>query len=98
LSLLTKYSFYLKIILFYAVLLYVGPSENVAKYKDKVEFVNEGNTEGVTVMHLTGVSDKILNDVYSSSKCGNLRYDVVNRLRDKEGNVKFKLEIIRVGD
>ena len=83
---------------FYVVLLYIGPSENAAKFKYKVEFVDKDNTEGVTVMHLTRSFDEDLDNVCSSSKCGNLRYDVVNRLRDEEGNVKFKLEIIRVAN
>jgi hypothetical protein len=32
--------------IFYAVLMYVGPVENAAKYKYKVEFVNKDDTEG----------------------------------------------------
>jgi E3 ubiquitin-protein ligase SIAH1 len=84
--------------IFYAVLLYVGPAENAAKYKYKVEFVNEDDTEGVTIMHLTRRSDEDLDDMYRSGKCGKLHSDVVNRLKDEEGNVKFKLEIIRVGN
>jgi len=84
--------------IFYAVLLYVGPSENAAKYKYRVEFVNKDDTEGVTVMHLTRSADEDLDDLYTSGKCGKLRYDMVYRLRDEEGNVKFRLEIIRVGN
>ena len=83
--------------IFYADLLYVGPSENAAKYKYKVEFVNKDDTEGVTVMHLTRSWDEN-RDVCSSEKCGKLHYDVVSRLKDEEGNVKFKLEIIRFGN
>jgi hypothetical protein len=84
--------------IFYAAVLYVGPRENAAKYKYKVEFVNKDNTEGVTVMHLTRSADENLDDVYSSGECGKLHYDVVNRFRDEEGDVKLKLEIIRVGN
>jgi hypothetical protein len=83
--------------IFYAVLQYVGPPENAAKYKYKVEFVNKDDTEGVTIMHLTTSSDVELNDVYRLGSCGKLLFDVVNRLTDLQGNVKFKLEIIRVG-
>jgi len=83
---------------FYAVLLYVGPPENAAKYKYIVEFVNKDNTEGVTVMHLTRSSDENLDDVYNSGKCGKLLYEVMSRLKDEKGNVKFKLEISRVGN
>ena len=83
--------------MFYAVLLYVGSPENAAKYKYKVEFVNKDNTEGVTVMHLTRSFDEVLYRVYDLGSCGKLHYNVVSRLRDQEGNLKFKLEIIRVG-
>jgi len=83
---------------FYAVLLYVGPSENAAKFKYKVEFVNKDDTEGVTVMHLTRSSGEDLDQLYNSCKCGMLRYDVVSRLKDEEGNLKFKLGIVRIGN
>ena len=84
--------------IFYTVLLYVGPSENAAKFKYKVEFVNKDDTEGVTVMHLTRSSNENLNDLYTSCKCGKLHYDVVDRLKDGEGNLKFKMEIVRIGN
>ena len=84
--------------IFYAVLLYVGPSENAAKYKHKVEFVNKDNTEGVTVMHLTRSAGEDLRDVHRSGNCGNLDCDVVSRLKDEQSNLKFKLEIIRIGN
>jgi hypothetical protein len=84
--------------IFYAVLQYVGPPDNAAKYKYKVEFVNKDDTESVTLMHLTRSSDENLDGLYNSGKCGKLHYDVVSRLRDEKGNVKFKLEIIRVGN
>jgi len=82
----------------YAVLLYVGPSENAAKYKYKVEFVNADNTEGVTVMHLTRSFDENLDDIFKAGNCGKVHYDVVSRLRNKEGRLKFKTEIFRVGE
>jgi len=84
--------------IFYAVLLYVGPSENAAKYKHKVEFVNKDNTEGVTVMHLTRSAGEDLRDVHRSGNCGNLDCDVVSRLKDEQSNLKFKLGIIRIGN
>ena len=83
---------------FYAVLVNVGSSENAAKYKYKVEFVNKDDTEGVTFMHLTRSSDVNLEELYNSCKCGKLRSDVVSRLKDEEGNLKFKLEIIKIGN
>jgi len=83
--------------IFYAVLLYVGPSKNAAKYKHKVEFVNKDNTEGVTVMHLTGSADENMDNLCNSGKFGKLHFDVVSRLMDEDGNVKFRLEIIGLG-
>jgi len=84
--------------IFYAVLLYVGPSENAAKYKYKVEFVNKDSTEGVAVMHLTRSAGEDLDELCRSGKCGKWDYDVLSRLTDEQNNLKFKLEIIRVGD
>jgi hypothetical protein len=84
--------------IFYAVLQYVGPSENAAKYKYKVEFVNKDNTESVTVMHLTRSAGENLDELYRSGKCGKLHYDVVSRLTDEQSNLKFKLEIIKIGN
>jgi hypothetical protein len=59
-----------------------------------VEFVNKDDTEGITLMHLTRSYDENLADVYKSGNCGMLGYDKVSRLKDENGNVKFKLEII----
>jgi hypothetical protein len=84
--------------IFYAVVLYVGTAENAAKYKYKVEFVNKDDTEGITLMHLTRSYDESLDDVYKLGSCGKLHYDVVSRLQDEKGNLKFKLEINRVGN
>jgi len=82
----------------YAVLQYIGPAENTAKYKYKVEFVNADNTEGVTVMHLTRSFGEKLDDIFKSGNCGKLHYGVVSRLRDEMSKLKFKIEILRVGD
>jgi len=82
----------------YAVLLYIGPAENAAKYKYKIEFVNKDDTEGVTVMHLTRSFDEKLDDLFKSGNCGKLHYDVVRRLTDEMSKLRFKIEILRVGD
>ena len=84
--------------IFYAVVLYVGPAENAAKYKYRVELVNKDNTEGVTVICLTRSSDEKLQDVCRSGNCGKLHYDMVKRLMDEKSNLKYKLDIIRVGN
>jgi len=82
----------------YAVLQYIGPAENAAKFKYKIEFVNADNTEGVTVMHLTRSFGEKLDDIFKAGNCGKLHYDVVRRLRDEMSKLKFKIEILRVGD
>jgi hypothetical protein len=81
---------------FYAVLQYIGPPENAAKYKYKVKFYNQENTEGVTIMLTTRSLAEHVDDIFRSGNCGKLHYDVVRRLRDKECNLHFKLKILRV--
>jgi hypothetical protein len=82
----------------YAVLLYIGPSENAAKYKYKFAFVNDDDTVGVTVMNLTRSFDEELEDIIESGNCGKVHYDVVSRLENKESGLKCKTKIFRVGD
>lgn len=83
---------------FYAVVQYVGPSENAAKYKYNIVFVNSDNTQGVAVMHLTRSFGENSDDIFKSGNCGKLHYDVVRRLGTKEGDLKFKIEILRGGE
>ena len=82
----------------FAVMLYIGPAENAAKYKYEVKFVNEDDTEGVTVMYLTRSFDENLDDIFNAGNCGKVHYDVVRRLETKESGLKFKADIFRVGD
>jgi len=82
----------------YAVLMYIGPAENAAKYKYKVKFVNKDDTESVTVMHLTRSFDENLDVVFKSGNCVKLHYDVVSRLETKERVLRYKTVIFRVGD
>jgi hypothetical protein len=82
----------------YAVIQYIGPAENAAKYQYKVKFFNKDKTEGVSVTQLARSFDETLNEVFLSGNCGKLHYDVVYRLRDEMGKIMFKIEIIRVGD
>jgi len=83
---------------FYVVVQYISPPDNAAKYKYKVKFVNKNNTEGITVMHLTRSFLEHVSDNFNSGNCGKLHYDVVSRLTNQHGDLKFKLEICRVGD
>jgi hypothetical protein len=77
---------------------YIGPAENAAKYKYKVEFVNTDNTEGVTVMHLSSSFAENFDDIFRSGNCGKLQIDRLSRLKNENGSLNFKLEICRVGD
>jgi hypothetical protein len=84
--------------IFYVAVQYIGPPENAAKYKYKVKFVNQDDTEGFTLMHLTRSFDENLDDVFKSGNCGNVHHDVVSRLVTPENCIKFKLEILKVGN
>jgi hypothetical protein len=84
--------------IFYAVLQFIGPAENATNYQYKFTFVNEDNTECVTVKHLTRSFHENLHDVFKSGNCGKLHYDVVSRLATKDDGLKFKIKIFRVGD
>jgi hypothetical protein len=77
---------------------HIGSPENAAKYQYKVKLVNKDNTEGVTVTHLTRSFSEDLDDVFKSEKCGKLHFDVVNRPETQEGDLKFKLAILNVGN
>jgi hypothetical protein len=77
---------------------YIGPPDKASEYKYKVKFVNKKNTEGVTVMHLTRSFLEHVGEIFNSGNCGKLHYDVVSRLKTQNGDLKFKLEILRVGD
>jgi len=90
-------SFLKKNNIFHVVVFYIGSAENAAKFKYKMEFVKKDDTEGVTFMYLTRSFDENLRDIYRSGNCGKLHYDVAIRLKDEEGDLMFKLEIIKVG-
>jgi hypothetical protein len=76
---------------------YIGPAENAAKFKYKVEFANKDNTEGVTLMCLTRSANENYLDMWRSDNCGKLHYDVLRHLRNRKGHLNYKVEIIRVG-
>ena len=84
--------------LLFAVVLCVGPAEIAAKYKYRLEFSNNSNTEGFTVMHLTRSSAENLIDIYKFGRCGMLHFGVVKRLEGKMYRLKYKIEILKVGD
>jgi hypothetical protein len=84
--------------IFYAALQYIGPSENATNYQYKFKFMNEDNTESVTVKHLTRSFHENLHDVFKSGNCGKLHYDVVSRLATKDEGLTFSVKIFRVGD
>ena len=84
--------------MFYVVVRYTGAPHNAANYKYMVNFFNKDDTEGVTVMHLTRSSDEKLDDVCMSGNCGKLHYDVVSRLTTQKAYIKFKPEILKVGN
>ena len=74
---------------------YIGPPENAAKYKYKVKSVKKNNMDGVTVVHFTSSFDEDLDDIFNSENCGKLHFDDVNCPETQEGDLKFKLEILK---
>ena len=61
----------------------------------KVNFFNKDNTAGITLMYWTRNADENLRDIYRPGNCDMLSFDVLSRLRDEEGYLKFKVEILR---
>ena len=49
-------------------------------------------------MHLTRSFDENLDDILKSGNCGKLHYDEVKRLTTQKAYIKFKLEILKVGN
>jgi hypothetical protein len=81
----------------HVTVLCIGHPENAAEFKYKMKFVNEGNTEGVTLMYPTRSSHEYLHEVYLSGNFEKLPYDVVYALKNGSGYVKTRVKIIRVG-
>ena len=84
--------------MFHVAVQYIGPPDKASKYKYKVKFVNKNNTEGVTVMQLTRSFLEHVGENFNSGNSGKLPYDAVSRLKSRNGDLKFKLEIFRVDD
>jgi hypothetical protein len=84
--------------LFYVSVYYIGNTENAAKYKYRVEFVNEDNTAAVSVMRLTGSFNRQLKHSLRFANCWKLNFDELSRLANKEADLKYKMEILPVGD
>jgi hypothetical protein len=84
--------------IFHVFVCYVGHTDNAAKYIYRVEFFNEGTTTGVSLMHLTSSFNKQLKHSRSSANCWKPHYDEVSHLTNEEGDVKYKIEMLRVCD
>jgi hypothetical protein len=83
--------------IFFAAVLYIDP-ENAAKYKYKIKFVNKDDTKGVAIMHVTRHFYENMDDIFRSGNCGKLEFDVVSRLRNEDGSLKYKMTIRKIGD
>jgi hypothetical protein len=82
--------------LFYVSVYYIGHTENAAKYKFRVEFVNEDNTEAVSVMRLTSSFNREMKHLMRFANCWKLHFDEVSRLTNKEADLKYKIEILPI--
>jgi hypothetical protein len=84
---------------FHISVFYIGHTENAAKYKYRVEFVNEDNTAAVSVMHLTSSFNEELKRSLSFPTYWKLHFGEVSHLTNKEADLKYKIEIFpTVGD
>ena len=82
---------------FHVAVQYIGPPDKASEYMYKVTFFNENNTEGVELMHLTRYFDKIREDIFKPGNCEKLDGRVMSRLESQKGDLKYKLQIFRVG-
>jgi hypothetical protein len=82
----------------YVSVCYVGHTENAVEYKYKIEFVNEDNTAGVSVKRLATAFNNVGQHLLRPTNSFKLHYDEVHRLTNEEGDLKYKIQIRRVGD
>lgn len=75
----------------YAVLQYVGPAEEAAKYQ-----FNKGRTEGVAVIHLARCFNEDVGEVYLSGKCVKLYPEQFNRLTNEKDEVVFLMQMCKI--
>ena len=80
---------------FYVSVYHICHTDNAGKYKCKVEFINTDNTEGVSVMHLTRSFNKKM--MSQLGKWRKLLYHELSKLTNEEGDLNYKIEILRVG-
>ncbi|PSN35350.1 hypothetical protein C0J52_22156 [Blattella germanica] len=81
----------------YATLQYIGPSENAAKFRYKVIFVNKANTECITFSQAArGISEN-LEDIFNSGNCVKLHYDIASRFVNDNEDLYIGMEIFKMG-
>jgi len=80
------------------VLQYIGPAENAAKYKYRVDYVNADNTGSVTVMHLARSFHENFEDIFKAGNCVKVHCGEVSSLANEVSKFKTKIKVFPVGD
>nr|AGM32921.1 hypothetical protein [Coptotermes formosanus] len=79
---------------FYAVLQYISPAEEAAKYQYKMEFDNKERTESLIFTRLARGFHENLDEIHRSGKCVKLYADQFSHFMNEKGEVSFSMEII----
>ena len=77
--------------MFYSVLQYIGPAENVAKHRYKVEMFNKERMESVAVTRLARSLDEDLSEFHNLGNCVKLCAEQYNRFVNEGSELAFSL-------
>ena len=85
--------------IFYCVLQYIGPAEDAAKFRYKVEeFFNKERTENLAVIRSARRLDEDLSEVHNSGNCVKLHPQQFNGFINENGELTFLMEIRKIVD
>jgi len=79
---------------FYHIIQYIGPEKEASQFKYK--FVLESGAEEITVCSVASSYITDVKEVYSTGKCVKLFCDTIERFLDKDRNLQFQVEILKV--
>ena len=82
---------------FYSVLQYIGPAENAAKHRYRVEIFNKERTEILAVTRVARSLGEDLSEIHNSGNCVKLYPDQYNRFSNEGSELAFSMEILTVG-
>ena len=79
---------------FYSVLQYIGPAENAAKHRYRVEIFNKERTEGFAITRSARSFDEDLSEVHNSGNCVKLYPEQYIGFANKRSELAFSMEIL----